>query len=115
MSTELTLGIYAGSIPRGLDSSGSEYRRLYEAIDAAALNGEPFAIIRYGRRLTVTLEDAAGCRPCREGRHEDCQLVWSSDSDETCGCDQRTLHAQLRGERGRELAARVALYRESRR
>jgi hypothetical protein len=105
MSTELNLGIYTGSITRGLDSSGSEVSRLYEAIDAAALNGEPFTIIRYGRRLTVTLEDTPGCKPCREGRHDDC-LNDVAGGSPSCGCDQLTVHRTILQQR--VYAARIA-------
>jgi hypothetical protein len=47
VSTDLTLGIYTGSIGRG------EILDLYKAIDEAARNGTPVTIIRYGKDLRL--------------------------------------------------------------
>ena len=93
---EIELGIYTGSV-------GSEHRRLYELLDDAALHGAPFTIIRYGRQLTVTLE-AAGCKPCREGRHDDC--LQDQGGDPECGCDQLLVHRTILNQR--VYAARLA-------
>jgi hypothetical protein len=108
MSTDITLKIHTGSIPRGLVESGSEYRRLYEVIDEAARNGTPVTITRYGKVLRLVPAEDTSCGPCREGRHEDCLVVWSQNPAKGCGCDQRTVHNRIQAER-------VALYRASRR
>jgi hypothetical protein len=103
MSTELTLGIYTGSISRG------EILDLYKAIDEAARHGTPVTITRYGKALVLLpAAEASSCDPCREGRHEDCLVVWAQNPESSCGCDQITIHKRITAER-------VALYRASRR
>jgi hypothetical protein len=100
---EIELKIYTGSIQRG-----SEYHRLYTAIDEAARNGASVTITR-GSKTFRLVPEPQGCVPCQDGRHEDCVLIWTSNPDsDSCGCDQRSLHA-------RQLAERVAAYRLSRR
>lgn len=99
MSTELTLRVHTGSIQRG------EIRDLYEAIEMAS-RGEPVTITRYGKTLRLVPAEEA-CGPCQEGRHEDCLVVWSQDSADGCGCDQRSVHNRITAER-------VAIYRRSR-
>ncbi|MCW2929969.1 MAG: hypothetical protein JWM19_931 [Actinomycetia bacterium] len=55
------------------------------------------------------VEAASGtCKPCAEGRHEDCAGSNGSGDGSRCGCDQRSLHASILGQR-------VLLYRASRR
>jgi hypothetical protein len=51
---EIELKIYTGSIPSGLTDTGSEYRRLYEAIDDAARNGASVTITRGRKTFRLT-------------------------------------------------------------